>query len=87
LAEVLLRKQENRRCFVFPPHLSSGSALPCETGNPEIASFHLNTVCCFANEHTKYIQIITWSQLNYPSFPKWSTVCIRRSKPVPRKGA
>jgi len=35
----------------FPPHLSSGSALPCETGNPEVASFRLNTVCCFANKH------------------------------------
>ena len=30
-----------RQCFVFPSHLSSGSALPCKTGNPEIASFHL----------------------------------------------
>jgi len=26
LAEVLLRKQEIRRCFVFPPHLFSASA-------------------------------------------------------------
>jgi len=34
LAEVLLKKQEIRRCFVFPPHLSSASALPCERGNP-----------------------------------------------------
>jgi len=33
---------------------------------PEIASFHLNTVRYFSNEHTKHIQIITWSQLNYP---------------------
>jgi len=24
-----------RRCFVFPPHLSSASVLPCEIGNPE----------------------------------------------------
>jgi len=37
---------------------------------PKIASFLLNTVCCFANEHKKHIQIITWSLLNYPSFPK-----------------
>jgi len=29
---VLLRKWE---CFVFPPHLFSASALPCERGNPE----------------------------------------------------
>ena len=35
LAEVLQRKQEIRRCFVFPPHISSASALSCEIGNPE----------------------------------------------------
>jgi len=28
----------------FPPHLTSASALPGETGNPEIASFHLMLV-------------------------------------------
>ena len=26
--------------------------------------------------------IIIWSLLNYPSFPKWSTVCIRQLKPT-----
>ena len=31
--------------FIFPPHLTSASALPGETGNPEIASFHLNAAC------------------------------------------
>jgi len=51
-------------CLPTSPHISSGSALPCETGNPEIASFHLNIVCYFSNEHTEHIQIITWSQLN-----------------------
>jgi len=71
------KKVRNQTMLCFPTYLSSGSALPCKTGNPEIASFHSNTVCCFANEHTKHIQIITWSLLNYPSFPKWSTVCIR----------
>jgi len=35
LAEVLPRKYEIRQCFVFLPHLSSASALPCEIGNPE----------------------------------------------------
>jgi len=59
--------------FVFPPHLSSGSTLSCETENPEIASFHFNIVCFCANKHTKHIQIISWSQLNQPSFLKWST--------------
>jgi len=45
-------------------------------------SFHLNTVRCFANEHTKHIQIITCSLLNYPSFRKWLTICIRQLKPT-----
>ena len=55
--------------FCFPTSsIYSGSTLPYETGNPEIASFHLNTVRYFFNEH---IEIITWSQLNYlPSIPK-----------------
>jgi len=28
-------KVRNQTCFVFPPHLSSASALPCEVGNPK----------------------------------------------------
>jgi len=31
IGKMLLRKQEISRCFVFPPRLSSASALPCET--------------------------------------------------------
>ena len=38
--------------FIFPPHVTSASALPGETGNPEIASFHLN-VACFSPKNTK----------------------------------
>ena len=37
--------------FIFPPHLTSASALPRETGNPEIASFHLNAACFFTKKH------------------------------------
>jgi len=33
------------------------SALLRETGNPEIASVHLNAACCFANKRTKHIWI------------------------------
>jgi len=33
--------------FIFPPHRTCASALPRETGNPKIASFHLNTACFF----------------------------------------
>ena len=31
--------------FIFPPQLTCASALPGETGNPKIASFHLNAAC------------------------------------------
>jgi len=37
--------------FIFPPHLTSASALPGKTGNPEIASFRLNAACFFTKKH------------------------------------
>ena len=46
-------KQAIKMYFIFPPHLTSASALPGETGNPEIASFHL-TVACFFIKNTKH---------------------------------
>jgi len=48
-------KVGDRKVF-FQPHLTSASALPGETGNLEIASFHL-TVACFLPTHTKHIKI------------------------------
>jgi len=39
--------------FIFPPHVISASALPEETGNPEIASFHFNAACFFI-KNTKH---------------------------------
>jgi len=45
-----------------PPHLTTASSIPDETGNPEIASFYLNAVSCFVNKYIKHIQIIRWSQ-------------------------
>jgi len=48
---MLPRKQAIKIYFILPPHLTSASALPGETGNPEIASFHLNAACFF---HQKY---------------------------------
>jgi len=41
--------------FIFPPHLTSASALPGETGSPEIASFHLNAACFFT-KNTKQLK-------------------------------
>jgi len=60
--------------FVFSPHLTSASALPEETGNPEIASFHLNAACFFPKKH-ETVKNITWSELNHPSLSKRSTGC------------
>jgi len=37
--------------FTFPPHLISVSALPGKTGNPEIASFHLNAARFFTEKY------------------------------------
>jgi len=43
--------------FIFPPHLTSASALPGETGNPEIASIHLNAACFFTKKHETQLKI------------------------------
>jgi len=51
LAQMLPRKQAIKMYFIFPPHLTSASALPGETRNPEIASFHLNVACFFTKKH------------------------------------
>jgi len=40
--------------FIFPPHLTSASALPGEPVNAEIAPFHLNDACFFAKKNTKH---------------------------------
>jgi len=39
-----------KRLFTFPSHLTSASAVAGETGNREIASFHLNAACIFAKK-------------------------------------
>jgi len=56
LAHMLPRKYEMKMYFIFPPHLTSASALPGKTENPEVASFHLN-VALFYQKHTKHIKI------------------------------
>ena len=37
--------------FIFSPHLTNPSALPRETGNPEIMSFHLNDAYFLTKKH------------------------------------
>jgi len=59
LAQMLPRKQVVKMYFIFPPHLTSASALPGETGNPEIASFHLNAACFFTKKHETQLKSIT----------------------------
>jgi len=46
-------KVGNQNVLYFPPRLTSDSALPGKTGNPEIASFHLNDACFFT-KNTKH---------------------------------
>jgi len=43
--------------IIFPPHLTSASALPGEKGNPEIASFHLHAACFFTKKHETQLKI------------------------------
>ena len=50
-------KVGNQNVLIFPPHLTSASALPEETGNPEIASFHLNAACFFTKKHETQLKI------------------------------
>jgi len=58
LAEILLIKQAIKRCYIFSPHLINAFALPCETENMEIVSFHVNVSCGLTNRHTSHIGII-----------------------------
>jgi len=43
---VTEKESNQKMLYFFPPHLTSSSALPGEIGSPEIATFHLNAVCC-----------------------------------------
>jgi len=53
---MLPRKQAVNMYFIFSPHLTNASALPGETGNPEIASFHLNAAC-FSPKNERQLKI------------------------------
>jgi len=49
------KKVSNQNVHYFPTHLTSASALPGETENPEIASFYFNAACFFT-KNTKRIK-------------------------------
>ena len=82
----IYKESRQSKCILFS-HLTrlalntgrktSPSALPGETGNPEIASFHLN--CCMLFHQTRNtVKSITWSELNHPSLSKRLTGCTRQ---------
>jgi len=53
--------------FIFPPHLTSASALPGEAGNQEIASLHLNAACFITKKHETLLKISagqSWTTLH-----------------------
>jgi len=69
---MLPRKQAIKMYFIFPPHLTSASALPGETENPEIASFHLNATCFFTktwytDSQLKILPGQSWTTLHCPN--------------------
>jgi len=52
---------------IFLPGLTSASALPGETRNLEIASFHLNAACFFTKKHETQLKISpghSWTTLH-----------------------
>jgi len=73
-------KVGNQNVLYFSPHLTNASALPGETGNPEIAYFHLNGAYFLPNKQN-IVNNITWSELNHPSLSKRSTGCMHQTGP------
>jgi len=59
LGRNITEKVSNQKLLYFPPHLINAPALPCETENTEIVSFHVNVSYQFANRHTSDIGTIT----------------------------
>ena len=71
-------KVGNQNILYFPPHLTNASALPRETGNPEIV-FSLKCCVLFYPKKTQNIVYnITWSELNHPALSKRSTGCTKQ---------
>jgi len=78
LAQMLPRKYEIKLYFICQPRITSASALPGETRNQEIASFHLNAACFFTKKTRNTVKNITWLELKHPSLSKLSTGCTRQ---------
>jgi len=64
---VAEKSRKSKCTLFFPPHLTSASALPGETGNPEIAYFHLNVACFFTKKYETQLKISSgqsWTNLH-----------------------
>jgi len=57
LAKMLPRMKAIKMYFIFPPQLTNASALPGATGNPKIASFHVNIACFLPKKHETQFKI------------------------------
>jgi len=72
------KKVSNRIVLYFPTSPNQCFCTAWGNRKPKIASFRLNTESCFASRHRKHIHIITWSQLNRPSFSQELAVCTKQ---------
>ena len=71
---MLLKKKEIIRCFVFPTHLSSASALPCKIRNPEDSAL----VHCAGNTVQHAAALSTSFLLNHaPNSPELNALFTR----------
>ena len=73
-------KVEIRWCFVFPPHLSSASALPCKTGNPEDSAL----VHCACNSPTSAVLSTSFILTRAPNSPELNALTTRFRKSYSR---
>ena len=64
--------------FIFPPHLSSASALPGENRKPGNCVFSLKCCMLFHPKTRNIVKNITWLELNHPSLSERSTGCTRQ---------
>jgi len=82
LAEILPRKQSVKICYIFPPHLISASAPPCESKNTEILSFYVMLICQQTHKSRRNYHLITVRLL----FIHKTIGCVHETRPRKRKG-
>jgi len=77
LAEMLLRKYAIKICFIFPPHLTTASALPGKKTWKLCLSFPLNAACFLYQKTHKTNFKTSPGRRSHPSLSKRLTVCTR----------